>query len=207
MPSLARQHDGVEAEIALLKRFKQNALPLSRTRPTTEWEWMFLMQHHGVPTRLLDWTESPLIGLYFSVYENPEKDGALWCLNPTKLNENANVTYDFTLEISCFDQDNILDSYLPTKLASERRTTLTPLAAMAIRDNPRVFAQLGNFTITHRTQTAIESVGSSDHIWRFKIPSASKETIKNQLSSIRITKLTLFPELDNVALVAKEILR
>lgn len=206
-PSLARYPNGVEAEISLMKRFKQNAIPLSRTRPLSEWEWLFLMQHHGVPTRLLDWTESPLVGLYFAVSgEVSNIPGALWCISPIVLNTTANVSYSFINEIPAFDHDDILASYLPTKLASERRSNMNPLAAMAIRDNPRLYAQLGNFTITHREQTPIETVGNGDHVWRYLIPPDVKDVIKRQLISLRINKLTLFPELDNVALVAKEIL-
>ena len=51
-PSLAR-HGGVASELPLIKRFKQNALPHMETRPDNEWEWLFVMQHHGLPTRLL----------------------------------------------------------------------------------------------------------------------------------------------------------
>jgi FRG domain len=206
IPSLARQARGIEAEFTLCKRFMQNAVPFRTLRPKDEWEWLFLMQHHGVPTRLLDWTESPLVGLYFAVDSNLDQDGALWCLLPTRLNEQANITYDFSAEIPCFGYDSILDNYLPTRIAGERGTRLSPVAALALRENPRMYAQLGTFTITHREQTALEAVGATDHVWKIVIPSASKQSIKQQLSYLRITKLTLFPELDNVALIAKEVL-
>lgn len=207
IPSIARKQKWIDSEMTLIKRFKQNALPFSKNRPISEWEWLFLMQHHGVPTRLLDWTESPLVGLYFAVNENPRSDGALWSLQPTKLNKHANINYAFDLEVPSFDQDPILENYLPSKLASEKTSDLQPIAAMAMRDNPRIYAQLGTFTITHREQYAVEDVADKKHIKCYTIPKARKNFIKKQLAYLKFTKLTLFPELDNVAIIAKEVLK
>lgn len=210
-PSIARHPKGIAAEIMLLKRFMQNAMPyVENKRPKAEWEWLFLMQHYGVPTRLLDWTESPLVGLYFAVQDNPkenENDGCLWCLLPTKLNEKANFDFHFPSEIPTFDQDEkIMQSYLPTNVAIDHKSSLNPVAAIALRDSPRMYAQLGVFTITHREQTPIEKVNPPDHLWRFIIPAKDKAEIRKQLAYLRFTKLTLFPELGNVAVTAKEIL-
>lgn len=59
LPSLARTPRIAKGESALIKRFKQNAVSFLPPGPRTEFEWLFLMQHHRLPTRLLDWKPSP----------------------------------------------------------------------------------------------------------------------------------------------------
>jgi hypothetical protein len=56
------------------------------------------MQHYRVPTRLLGWSESLLVGLYFAVTEHPEKHGSLWRLDPVALNVQANIKFDHSME-------------------------------------------------------------------------------------------------------------
>ena len=130
----------LEHERSLINVFKQNAVQFIAERPQSEWEWLFLARHHSVPTRLLDWTESPLIGLYFATHslnevgKNDEKDGSLWVLFPTKLNEKAGIVLSDHRSLPIFeDNDEHLSNYLPTKLASEHVTRLTPAAGIAVR--------------------------------------------------------------------------
>jgi hypothetical protein len=67
-------------------------------------------------------------------------------------------------------------------------------------------AQLGTFTINHRLHTPIEEVGDSKHIWRWVIPAKAKKNILKELSYLSYTALTLFPELDRVADLSRELL-
>lgn len=207
VPSLAREAAHLQAESALIKRFMQNAAPHLDTLPREEWEWMFLMQHHRALTRLLDWSESPLAALYFAVQqeENMGASGAVWCIDPVALNREAKLKFEFEAEIPAFGRDKVLESYLPSHVR-ENPAELLPVAIVGPRNTPRMAAQLGTFTINHRLHAPIEEIGKCKHVWRWVIPAASKRKVFKELTVLGITGLTLFPELDRVADLTREIL-
>jgi hypothetical protein len=210
VPSLGRPPFRLEQERALINAFKQNAVQFFEERPQSEWEWLFIARHHGVPTRLLDWTESPLIALYFATHSvddptrNDTKDGALWILLPVELNRLASIAMFGKRDLPIFETDDEhLHNYLPSVMASERTTRLTPAAGIAIRHSKRMQAQHSVFTVTHREQSPLEALGTGSHIGRYVIPAHAKASIRRQLEALRIDRLTVFPELDNVARLAR----
>jgi FRG domain len=205
LPSIARPPRSIAAELTVLKRFKQNAYPFLSSPLSTEWEWLFLMQHYGAPTRLLDWTDSPLIGLYFAVDDHEStQDGCIWALRPIKLNEIARLIPSHPLDIPLFGQDDELNNYLPSHVhLTPGMQSNTPAAAIAPRQFERVVAQMGSFTITQRDQTPLQSL-HGDHLVQYIVPAATKQAIREELRYLRITRLTVFPELTNVAAQALE---
>lgn len=199
-PKLMRLYP-LPSESHLLNKFKQSATFILENKPANEFEWLFLMQHYGISTRLLDWTESPLVALYFALNEMTaaDKDGALWVLLPTELNKLSNYKPEFASEIPSFEDEH-LQNYLPNTIASERKSSLIPMAAIAPRNSSRMQSQLGVFTINHRENVFIEEAGHEyKHVWRYIIPKDSKEKLLKELSLLRFTKFQLFPELASLA--------
>ncbi|WP_081629058.1 FRG domain-containing protein [Methyloversatilis discipulorum] len=190
------------SESTLLKRFKQSAAMLLDRDPKDSFDWLFLMQHYGLPTRLLDWSESPLVALYFAVTDpstSMETDAALWVLQPTELNRNAKI--DDATEpffIPSFDDEELRNYSLESLSQGPKRTRLHPIATIATRNNPRIQAQLGVFTIHHLDDTPIERIGDCAHITYYQIPSAEKPKIQKQLQLLGFSKFTMFPELSSV---------
>ena len=71
-------------EKSVFDMFKREARSMLDTSPIDDWEWLSLAQHHLVPTRFMDWSQNPLVALYFAVVGNPKVDGAFFALHARK---------------------------------------------------------------------------------------------------------------------------
>lgn len=209
-PSLYRAPYKLDYEQTLMTRFKQNALPLLSYRPETSWEWLFLMRHHGCPTRLLDWTESPLVALFFACEKNNDhesKDAHLWCLLPTVLNEQWGLTGAHPGDIPAFGVGPYLEDFSPEKILLTPGLKRQPAAAIAPREAGRMLVQQSVFTVHHVKTDSLESYADLAHLWRLVIPAAAKPRIRKELATLGISQLSIFPDLDSVAKLASEIVQ
>lgn len=207
VPSIARDPDHLRGELNAIKVFKQMSRPLLESVPRTEWEWIFLMQHHGAPTRLLDWTENPLAALFFALEDPPGRFGAdpaiIWVMDPVALNAFAGHRHEFPRDLLAFDIDDKLRGYQPSEV-NPKVSKLNPVAGIGPHVSRRMAAQSGTFTVIHAEVTEVDKVGDGSHIWCLRIPADAKEGLREELRLLRVQDFTYFPDLDRVAKRIKE---
>ena len=71
----------------LASEFRRLAVSEIKELPETDFEWLLLAQHYGLPARLLDWSSNPLIALYFAVVRNDEEVGPVYALRLVELHQ------------------------------------------------------------------------------------------------------------------------
>jgi FRG domain len=181
----------------------QNVLPVLRDEGSLEW-WAY-MQHHGCPTRLLDWTASAFVGAYFAVSQLPGTDGALFVVAPHALNVYNTRQHSDTPSISEEMLRNISNEMLLNPDAPERVAFFAP----SLRSH-RVVAQQGCFSfssnpLSPHDQRILEACFAvapelSLPVIQQKIVIASclKLEILLRLRAMNVAPHALFPTLDGL---------
>ncbi len=214
LPSIGRRGLNVEYETIFLSKFKSKAVPFLDQvpiRPAVEgvsayWEWLFLMQHYGAPTRLMDWSEDALVALVFAIdtsasEEEKEKDAAVWCLNPVMLN-TAFTFHDFYPPgyIPNVQEKGVYEMFGPIANPFQNKK---PAAVYGPLNSSKIIVQRGTFTVFPYTTPLVDlkDLPDSDrYLQKIVIAKDFREALTEQLRRYGIHKAQLMPELSSVAL-------
>jgi hypothetical protein len=189
----------------LQQEFIMRAPSLTDVRPQNPWEWYFMMQHSGAPTRLLDWTEGGLIGLYFAVRDNDgSHDAAVWLLEPWWLNKRV-VGHSEVIppgaRVGMAEEDSQrYDPWLPRRFAIKPKLPKMPVAVYASHLVSRISTQRSCFTVHGRQVDALEDLAQEPDAGLVKIviPGDCTQRIKQQLLICGIDEITIYPDLDGL---------
>jgi hypothetical protein len=201
---LARlEGDFAALEPHLLRSFRKYAHRFS-PGPST-WYWLSLAQHHGLPTRLLDWTYSPLVALHFATLGPPDEEAVLWEVDCEAVHSRLPVRLRAALE----EQDarvfttDMLDALAPDLGALDGLGKKEPF--LLFFEPPSLDARIDN-------QAAVLSVACSpslqvedwlpehEEAWRgWRIGADAKLEIRARLDQSNVTERVLMPGLDGVA--------
>ena len=172
------------------------------------WNWLSLGQHHGLPTRLLDWTFSPLVALHFATYEQRayDRDGVVWCVDFRRVHEHlpaplaeliANEGADvFTTELLA---EAVPDLMAFDKLATDGGPFALFFEPPSLDD--RIVTQAAVFSVLAGTWDGLD-VWLGEHpglARRVVVPAELKWEARDRLDQANVTERVLFPGLDGLA--------
>ena len=196
VPSVHRHYDNI-GERNLMGRFRLGAPTRYANSPelTDVASWVALMQHFGLPTRLLDWTSSLLTAAYFAVeFEKRPGPALIWALFPSELNNVSSYGKDsgFLLHgpeakpllSAAFDGTNCADDVI---------------AVLPSETDMRMSLQQGAFTLHASGQPLEQRSGANRYLARFLIPETSRNEMVDELWVLGVRRSALFPDLANLA--------
>lgn len=177
------------------------------------WNWLALAQHHGLPTRLLDWTYSPYIAMHFATNElsRYKDDGVIYALNYVAMNESlpdkllniikkeqSNTFTASMLDSVCKDLSDIED--LESEFNQEFLIFLEPPSL-----DDRIINQFALFSFLSNPSKLLDHwlKDHEQHFFKIIIKKELKWEIRDKLDQANITERVLFPGLDGLSLWLK----
>ena len=172
LPKVGRpEYKGID-DLNMFDEWKRKAVAYHDNLPTNDYDCLAVAQHHGLATRLLDWSFNPLVAAFFAVYEQRGIGSAIYCYRPTKqINKDKKMIEN--------------KDVLPLK----------PTAAVS-----RIVQQGGLFTYHGQPNVSLDkALLEGDELDKLIIDSAFEESLLLDLNFYGINKLSLFPDLDGLS--------
>ena len=186
LPKIARYDlpDVEETEREMLEDFQRRSLHLIDRHPGNSWDWLALAQHHGMATRLLDWTENPLIALWFSMSPKLED-----------MTTDHSVVWAFNVP-----KENVVNS-------TEDKDPFKGQTVKVFKPNhitKRISSQFGWFTI-HKSESGRKFVPFELHddyskkLFKIRIDSKCFKECRSRLHNFGINSASMYPDIDGLA--------
>lgn len=198
-------HAKAGLEEHILRNFIRYSRPYLGTPPVNDWEVLVAAQHHGLPTRLLDWTHSPLVAAHFATLGGrADADRAVWRLDWQQVHRRFGLP---ALALLIQDLDELFPAerpFTPWKLFDTNRER--PEFACMLEPpslDARIVAQAATFTLcSDRTQSFdrfLDRHGLAGALTKLVIPAADTGRLRDQLDLVSVDERRLFPDLDGLA--------
>jgi hypothetical protein len=157
----------------------------------SSWSNIFSMQHHGIPTRLLDWTESFAVALYFAI-RDADEDACIWILDPFTLNKET------IGEETLYDPSDLGADYREYYIDETKKMGHKVVAMNPLRHHPRIFNQKSGVTLHNDLKIPLEMLCPTA-VKKIEIPVAAFDEAFDFLTLSGISEFSVFPDLDGLA--------
>jgi hypothetical protein len=188
-----------DRERRLLTRFRQRSLPYWPSGyPQNNWEHLFAMQHYGIPTRLLDWTENLFVATHFALNGPDTTAPVVWCIDPVRWNRATPVLREYGDSIQVLTtSDDDLEAYRPE---TSKRRAKSPVAIFGTHNSTRIVAQRGTFMVWGEDPRPMEEFAEemNTNVWRLEL-AGDRADLARQLSALGFGETMVFPELQYLA--------